>query len=305
MALGSQGAQAEDGLEGEVVGQILEDREGLGVGPMQVLQHDQATPAVRRLPQKPKHRLGQRHYGVFDAALALDVPLRDEPTEGCSEGPQGRCVGHTTDADGRTQSLGQRPVGNRRGRSHRSSPQDRHPPAFGVTGRQLCETGLADARFPYQKADAPPALGRRRQCGTERSELPVSSDDAGGKHRSPLRRSAAVPHGSNCGRSPAPQRSHYSDQTRAGFLAGYGGATRRSYATDLRIFADWCSEANLELFAVRRAHLELFGRWMEETGRMRSTVARRLSTLASFYRYCEQEEIIERNPAANVRRPKA
>jgi hypothetical protein len=36
--------------------------------------------------------------------------------------------------------------------------------------------------------------------------------------------------------------------------------------------------------AVRRAHLELFGRWMEQTGRMRSTVARRLSTLASFYR---------------------
>ncbi len=37
---------------------------------------------------------------------------------------------------------------------------------------------------------------------------------------------------------------------------------------------------------------------------MRSTVARRLSTLASFYRYCEQEGLVERNPAANVRRPK-
>jgi hypothetical protein len=43
---------------------------------------------------------------------------------------------------------------------------------------------------------------------------------------------------------------------------------------------------------------------MEENGRMRSTVARRLSTLASFYRYCEQEGLVERNPAANVRRPK-
>ena len=29
----------------------------------------------------------------------------------------------------------------------------------------------------------------------------------------------------------------------AGFLAGYYGATRRSYATDLRIFSDWCGEA--------------------------------------------------------------
>ena len=37
---------------------------------------------------------------------------------------------------------------------------------------------------------------------------------------------------------------------------------------------------------------------------MRSTVARRLSTLASFYKYCEQEQLVDRNPALNVRRPK-
>jgi integrase len=33
-------------------------------------------------------------------------------------------------------------------------------------------------------------------------------------------------------------------------------------------------------------------------------LGRRLSTLASFYRCCEQEQLIERNPALNVRRPK-
>ena len=90
----------------------------------------------------------------------------------------------------------------------------------------------------------------------------------------------------------------------AGFLAGYCGSTRSSYATDLRLFATWCHDRDLTMLSVRRAHLELFGRWMEESGRMRSTVARRLSTLASFYRYCEQEGLVERNPAANVRRPK-
>ena len=90
----------------------------------------------------------------------------------------------------------------------------------------------------------------------------------------------------------------------AGFLAGYCGATRRSYASDLRLFPSWCRKAKLSLFTARRAHLELFGRWMEETGRMRSTVARRLSTLSSFYRYCEQEGLVDQNPALNVRRPK-
>ncbi len=90
----------------------------------------------------------------------------------------------------------------------------------------------------------------------------------------------------------------------AGFVAGYCGSTQPSYAADLRLFAVWCHEANLSLFSVRRSHIELFGRWMEETGRMRSTVARRLSTLASFSKYCEQEQLVDRNPALNVRRPK-
>ncbi len=52
-------------------------------------------------------------------------------------------------------------------------------------------------------------------------------------------------------------------QTRAaiaGFLAGYCGSTRHSYATDVRLFAAWCGEANVPLFRVRRVHLELFRR---------------------------------------------
>lgn len=90
----------------------------------------------------------------------------------------------------------------------------------------------------------------------------------------------------------------------AGFLAGYTGNTRTGYTTDLRIFADWCRNNGVALLAVRRVHLELFARWMENEGRMRSTVARRLSTLASFYHYCVAEDIVARDPSANVRRPK-
>jgi hypothetical protein len=52
-------------------------------------------------------------------------------------------------------------------------------------------------------------------------------------------------------------------------VAGYCGTTRTSYATDLRIFTAWCHQCRLTLSSVRQAHLELFGRWMEQTGRMR------------------------------------
>lgn len=55
---------------------------------------------------------------------------------------------------------------------------------------------------------------------------------------------------------------------------------------------------------MRRAHIELFARWLEETGRAKSTVARRLSTITGFYRYCTEEQLISHSPAAHVRRPR-
>jgi integrase/recombinase XerD len=90
----------------------------------------------------------------------------------------------------------------------------------------------------------------------------------------------------------------------AGFRAICTGNTLVNSTTDLRLFVEWCNENNTPLLEVRRAHLEIFGRTMEANGRMRSTAAQRLSTLGSFYRYCHVGGILERNPAADVRRPK-
>ena len=74
-----------------------------------------------------------------------------------------------------------------------------------------------------------------------------------------------------------------------GFLAGYSGTTRDAYALDLRQWVTWCAGHDLEVFAVRRAHIELFARFLEEEGKARSTTARRLSTITGFYRYCVEE----------------
>jgi site-specific recombinase XerD len=89
-----------------------------------------------------------------------------------------------------------------------------------------------------------------------------------------------------------------------GFLAGYSGPTRDTYRTDQRMFAAWLLDRQVRLLDVQRTHIELYGRWLEQQGRARSTIGRRLSTLVGFYRYCEQELILERSPAAHVRRPK-
>ena len=88
----------------------------------------------------------------------------------------------------------------------------------------------------------------------------------------------------------------------AGFLAGYRGLTREAYALDLRQFASWCRARSLALFAVRRADIESFAREPEAMGRARATVTRRLSALAGFYRYAVEEDLLDRSPAAHVRR---
>jgi len=90
----------------------------------------------------------------------------------------------------------------------------------------------------------------------------------------------------------------------AGFLAGYRGLTREAYALDLRQFTAWCRARSLPLFAVRRADIEGFARELEARGRARATVTRRLCTVAGFYKYAVEEELLNHSPAAHVRRPR-
>jgi Phage integrase, N-terminal SAM-like domain len=90
----------------------------------------------------------------------------------------------------------------------------------------------------------------------------------------------------------------------AGFLAGYSGLTRDAYTLDLRQYVAWCTEHHLTVFGVRRADIECFARHLESLGRARATIARRLYTVACFYRYAEQEGLIAVSQAAHVRRPR-
>jgi integrase/recombinase XerD len=90
----------------------------------------------------------------------------------------------------------------------------------------------------------------------------------------------------------------------AGFLAGYCGLTREAYTLDLRQFTGWCRARSLPLFSVRRADIETFARELEARGRARATVTRRLCTIAGFYKYAVEEELLEHSPAAHVRRPR-
>ncbi len=90
----------------------------------------------------------------------------------------------------------------------------------------------------------------------------------------------------------------------AGFLAGYSGLTRQAYELDLRQYAAWCQSHQLRLFQARRADIECFARDLEARGRARATITRRLCTVAGFYRYAVEEDLLDHSPAAHVRRPR-
>jgi integrase len=89
----------------------------------------------------------------------------------------------------------------------------------------------------------------------------------------------------------------------ARFLLGYRDRTRAAYLADMRDFHAWCARADIGLMGVHRSHIEAYIRQLEQAGRSRATVARRLATLGGFCRYAVQEGTLPHSPVAHVRRP--
>ena len=61
--------------------------------------------------------------------------------------------------------------------------------------------------------------------------------------------------------------------------------------------------AYARMFDARRAGIECFAPRPGGQGRARATVTRRLCTVAKFFLYAVEEELLDHSPAAHVRRP--
>ena len=90
----------------------------------------------------------------------------------------------------------------------------------------------------------------------------------------------------------------------AAYLARFKRSSRYHTESDPRCYLTWCAERGLDSLAARRAHLELYIRWMQEVRLFKpSTVSRRFSVAAGFYRTCVIDGLLEHSPAEHVRRP--
>lgn len=68
---------------------------------------------------------------------------------------------------------------------------------------------------------------------------------------------------------------------------------------------EWCRDRHLPPLTAQRHDLELHLRWPRDVRRFKpSTVSRRLSVVAGFYRTCVIDGVLEQSPPDNVRRPR-
>jgi len=101
-------------------------------------------------------------------------------------------------------------------------------------------------------------------------------------------------------------RMEPSDVAVAGFLARYREPTLSAYCRDLRCFWQWCADHQVEPLAVRRPHLELYLRELEQRGYAPATVSRRLSTVFGHVqvrrdrRACRDQPDLGGDPAARA-----
>jgi integrase/recombinase XerD len=107
--------------------------------------------------------------------------------------------------------------------------------------------------------------------------------------------------------APSHPPEPFTDQLRlavAAYLARFKGSSREHTESDLRCYLSWCAERGLDPLAAQRPHLELYIRWMQEIRRFKpSTVSRRFSVAAGFYRTCVLDGVLQHSPAEHVRRP--
>jgi integrase/recombinase XerD len=88
------------------------------------------------------------------------------------------------------------------------------------------------------------------------------------------------------------------------YLTRFKGSSREHTESDLRCYLAWCAERGLDPLAAPRPHLELYIGRMQEIRRFRpSTVSRRFSVAAGFYRTRVLDGVLPHSPAEHVRRP--
>jgi site-specific recombinase XerD len=108
--------------------------------------------------------------------------------------------------------------------------------------------------------------------------------------------------------TPTPEEASWA-KALAGFddwqrVRGMGEKTRRAYGVDLAQLGEWAAGRGLEPVELTHRELRRFAAVLGERGAAKSTVARKLAAIRTFYRHLLERREIDANPADLVSSPK-
>ena len=171
--LGSSGCQQHQRLARGVGGEVFEHFERLAVGPVQVLQHEQAASArATHHPQQANDRFAEQHQRVLNRWRVGLTPIRNEPRQDLQERPKlGSVAREPVAPKGRQQRLGDRSVGHRRAAFDASAPQHAQPTRLSQAVGFASQARLADTGLAQHHDAAATAVARRLRdaCSIVRS----------------------------------------------------------------------------------------------------------------------------------------
>ncbi len=109
-------------------------------------------------------------------------------------------------------------------------------------------------------------------------------------------------------KTPTPEEAKWQAAV-AGFddwqrARGMGDKTRRAYGVDLAQLGEWAAGRGLEPTTLTHRDLRRFAAVLGERGAAKSTVARKLAAIRTFYRHLLERREIDANPADLVSSPK-
>lgn len=97
-----------------------------------------------------------------------------------------------------------------------------------------------------------------------------------------------------------------------GWLARYRHRSRHTYAAYWRdvigtptmsvdSWLTWCGRYDIDPLQAKRRHVDVYSNYLESEGLIPATIARKLSSISSWYKYLIHEEVLDRNPVDSER----
>jgi hypothetical protein len=174
------GGHAEHGLGGQIVAQVLHDRERVRVGPVQVFEHQQQAGAPGEPPQQLQHGLAAHRCRVVTAAVTFRTadrgnhrPQRGQPRR------QAGVVGKHALAQRLQQRLCHRPVRDAGAGGYGTAGKHRRPARPRLGGQFASQPGLADPRLAGEEHHRARAVPGCRERGPQPRGLRIAADEHG------------------------------------------------------------------------------------------------------------------------------